>query len=470
MVAAVTALDFLVFKINSPTAAFTYLLLILGLAARGGLRESIVASVASMLCYNFFFLPPIGRLTIADPENWVALCVFLITGVTASQLSANARRRADEASARRQEMERVYEFSRALMIGDGGPSVAAQIAQSLGQVFRAEEAAFYERTSDTVHRAGANEGILTDEQLREAARNDTNWSSLSRQASVLAVRFGGRTLGSLGLAGSDISEAGLQAVAQLGAIALERARAQELASAAEATRQNERLKSTLLDALAHEFKTPLTSIKAAITSVLAARGHDPVEQELLTVVDEEADRLTGLVNRTIEVARIEAGHVKLNRQPCSLADLVKESLDQLKSFCEGHEIRVQIPAGLSPVDADSGLVGLVLRQLLDNALKYAPPSAAITISVESVPDGLAVHVSNEGPGISPREQQAIFEKFYRGNDVRDRIPGTGMGLTIAREIVAAHGGTLTVTSNPGAGVRFSFTLPAAAVLEPAATL
>jgi two-component system sensor histidine kinase KdpD len=467
LVAAVTALDFLLLKVNSPTAAFTFLLLILGLASRGLLRESIAASVVSMLCYNFFFLPPIGRITIADPQNWVALCVFLITAVTASQLSANAQRRAEEASARRQEMERVYEFSRALMIGDGGGGVVAQISQSLEQVFRAEEAAFYERASDTVLRAGTAEGILTDEQLRETARNDTNWSSLSRQASVVAVRFGGRTLGSLGLAGSVISEAALQAVAQLSAIALERARAQELASAAEATRQNERLKSTLLDALAHEFKTPLTSIKAAITSVLGARAHDAVEQELLTVADEEADRLTELVNQTIEVARIEAGHVKLNRQPTSIAELVAESLEQLKSFCEGHEIRVEIPEGLRAADADPGLIGLVLRQLLDNALKYAPPAAAITISVESMGKGLAVRVSNEGPGISPREQQAIFDKFYRGNDVRDRIPGTGMGLTIAREIIAAHGGKLTVSSHPGEGVQFSFTLPLAVLLEPA---
>jgi two-component system sensor histidine kinase KdpD len=467
LVAAITALDFLLLKVNSPTAAFTYLLLILGMAARGALRESIVASVASMLCYNYFFLPPIGRLTIADPQNWVALCVFLITAITASQLYANARRRADEASERRQEMERVYEFSRALMIGEGGRSVAAEIALSLAQVFHADESAFYERSNDTVHRGGATDGIVTDEQLREAARNDTNWSSLSRQASVVAVRFGGRTLGSLGLAGSTISEAALQAIAQLSAIALERATAQEAASTAEATRQNERLKSTLLDALAHEFKTPLTSIKAAITSVLAARGHDAVEQELLTVADEEADRMTNLVNRTIEVARIEAGHVKLNREPTSLAEIVRESLAQLKNFSEGHDIRVEIPDGLSAANADPGLIGLVLRQLLDNALKYAPPAAAITISVESVPEGLAVSVANEGPGISPREQQAIFEKFYRGNDVRDRIPGTGMGLTIAREIVAAHGGKLTVTSYPGAGVRFSFTLPAA-VPEPAA--
>ena len=249
--------------------------------------------------------------------------------------------------------------------------------------------------------------------------------------------------------GTTLSEAALQAVAQLGAIALERARAQEAANHAEATRQNEQLKATLLDALAHEFKTPLTSIKAAITSILTNSEHDPVERELLTVADEEADRLTTLLTRTIEVARIEAGHVKLSRQPCPVAQLVADAIDQLKRFCEGRDVRVDVPPDLPPVDADPGLIALVLRQLLDNALKYASPSASIGISAERSEDNVIVHVFNDGPGIAPEEFNSIFQKFYRGRDVRDRIPGTGLGLTIAREIVATHGGNLTVSSQPG---------------------
>ena len=243
--------------------------------------------------------------------------------------------------------------------------------------------------------------------------------------SILPVRFGGRILGSLGLVGTTLSEAALQAVAQLGAIAIERARAQEAANHAEATRQNEQLKATLLDALAHEFKTPLTSIKAAITSILTNSGRDPVERELLTVADEEADRLTTLLNRTIEVARIEAGHVKLSRQPCAVAQLVADAIDQLKRFCEGRDVRVDIPANLPPVDADPGLIALVLRQLLDNALKYASPSASIGISAERLEDNVIVHVSNDGPGIAPEELHSIFQKFYRGRAVRKEFRGPG---------------------------------------------
>jgi two-component system sensor histidine kinase KdpD len=466
LVVAVTAVDSRIVDVNSSTAGFTYLLLILFLATRSGLPEAIAASVASVLCYDFYFLPPIGKFTITQADDWVAGSVFLITAVTASKLSANARQRADEAGTRRLEMEQVYEYSRAMMIGDDRRSVGAQIAQSIAQVFKVPEVALYERATDEVHRGGPQTS-LSDDQLRDAARTESAWSSLSLKTSILPVRLGGRILGSLGLVGATLSEAALQAVAQLGGIALERARAQEAANHAEATRQNEQLKATLLDALAHEFKTPLTSIKAAISSLLTNSGKDPMERELLTVAEEEADRLTTLLNRTIEVARIEAGHVKLSRRPCSMRELIADALEQLKRFCEGREVRVAVPADLPQANADPGLVAMVLRLLLDNALKYASPSASIEISAERMEDNIVVHVSNEGPGIDPQELNAIFQKFYRGKDVRSRIPGTGLGLTIAREIVATHGGELTVSSQPtaqgkaNAGVRFSFSLPIA---------
>jgi two-component system, OmpR family, sensor histidine kinase KdpD len=460
LVAAVTALDYAVLHANSSTAGFSYLLLILFVAAQGELGAAIAASFVCVVCYDFFFLPPILHFTIGVMDDWIALGGFLTTAITASQLSARARRRAEEAGARRQEMEQVYEFSRAMMIGDDRRSVGSQIAQSIALVFRVPEVALYERAADVVYRGGPQTS-LTDEQMRDAARTESAWSSLSQKTAILPVRLGGRVLGSLGLVGAMLSEAALQAVAQLGGIAIERARAQEAASHAEAARQNEQLKATLLDALAHEFKTPLTSIKAAITSLLTTPSRDATERELLTVADEEADRLTTLLTRTIEVARIEAGHVKLTRRPCSVRELIAEAMDQLKRFCEGRDVHVSVPEDLPPANADPGLIVLVLRLLLDNALKYSAPSASIAISAERLDDNIQVHVSNDGPGIDPKEMNAIFEKFYRGKDVRGRIPGTGLGLTIAREIIAAHGKELTLNSQPGAGVRFSFLLPIA---------
>jgi two-component system sensor histidine kinase KdpD len=459
LVSALTAINFKVLHVNNATAALSYLLVILGVATKAGLRESIVACLGSMLCYNYFFLPPIGTLTIADPQNWVALCVFLITAVTASKLSTSARQRADEAGAGRQEMERLYEFSRALMLGDNERRLPSQIAQQVAGIFAARSVDFYEAASETAFHAGSEEPSNEMPDLLRAV-TFSGEARASDDNAVYPVQLGGRTLGSLAVSGAHLSETVLAAICQLAAISLERARAQQVINRGEATRQNEQLKSTLLDALAHEFKTPLTSIKAAISAVLSQRSHDSVEGELLTIVDEEADHLTDLVTEAIQVARIGTGQVKLHLRPYPASKLILSALSDLRALRDGREIGVTVSEGLPELSADPDLTGLALRQLIGNALKYAPASAKIAVSAERTGDFVTVHVANEGPGIPPSEQEAIFEKFYRGQDVRDRVPGTGMGLTISRDIIQAHGGQLWVESEPGKGVRFSFTLRA----------
>ncbi len=462
-VAAVTYLDFRVLAVNNATAAFFYLLVVLAFATRAGIEASVTASLASMLCYNFFFLPPVGTLTVADPQNWVALGAFLVTAVTASHLSAQARKQAQEAGAGRREMSKLYEFSRGLMLGDSERKLAGHIAQQISSVFQAPSVAFYSISEDKTYHAGPVEPLLD-------SHSSTEVSAILRvvacggempnlPARFGAVSLGGRAIGSLGIAGAQLSDAVLSAICQLAAIAMERARVQEAINRTEFTRQNERLKSTLLDALAHEFKTPLTSIKAAISTVLSQRNHDEVENELLTIVEEEADRLTELVTESIKIARIGAGHIQLHRQPFAVVALVSAAMAKLKNLCDGRAIRVSIPEGLPEVDVDLDLAELVLRQLLVNALKYSPSSAAIEVSAEEREEWIAVHVSDNGPGIPDAEQASVFEKFYRGQADRQRTAGTGMGLTIAREIVQAHGGEIWLESEPGRGAKFSFTLP-----------
>lgn len=459
-VAAVTAIDFQLLHVNSPTAAFSFLLLILALATRAGLTESIVASVASMLAYNFFFLPPVGTFTIADPENWVALFVFLVTAITASQLSSSARRKAEEAASRERELQRMYDFSRALMLRDSERRLPDQITQKISELFRVDDVSFYDRESDAVCRVTTSGSALEDGVLREVATTGALWRSAGTAALIVPIRLGGPCLGSLGIAGrNSVSEVALQAIAQLIAIALETARAQDVAARAEAAHQNEQLKSTLLDALAHEFKTPLTSIKAA-ASALLSRGLDEIERDLLTVVDEEADRLNSLVSEAIELARIGAGPVKLRRESYSANQLIDSAVRQLRTLPEGRVMDISIQPNLPAVEVDSRLSELALRQVLNNAIKYSAPSSQIRIAAESQGDAIVIQVSNAGPGIPKSEQNLIFEKFYRGRDVRANIPGTGMGLAIARDIVEAHGGHIWLKSEPGNGVQFSFTLPA----------
>jgi two-component system, OmpR family, sensor histidine kinase KdpD len=467
----VTVIDFRLLHLNSPTAAFSFLLLILGLATRFGLKESILASLASMLAYNFFFLPPIGTFTIADPQNWVALFVFLVTAITASQLSSSARRKAEEAAFREQEVQRMYNFSRALMLRDDERTLPDEITQKISELFDVQDVSLYDREADSVSKIAPSGSSLQEAFLREVARTGEMWRKPESGALIAPVRLGGRSLGSLGIAGSNrISEVALQAIGQLVAIALERARAQDVAARAEAARQNEQLKSILLDALAHEFKTPLTSIKAAATSVLSRNTLDAMEEDLLTVVDEEADHLNSLVTEAIELARIGAGPVKLHRELCSADELISSAIAQLRRLTEERMLEVTVKRDLPLIEIDRKLSELALRQLLNNALKYSPPSSVIQITAESQGDAIVFGVSNAGSGIPKAEQDLIFEKFYRGRDVRARVAGTGMGLTIAREIVAAHGGRIWLKSEPGKGAQFSFTLPAIASRNPRKTI
>jgi two-component system sensor histidine kinase KdpD len=246
------------------------------------------------------------------------------------------------------------------------------------------------------------------------------------------------------------------------AIAIERARAIEQIGETEAERQGERLKSALLDSIAHDFRTPLTSIKAAVTDLLASNSPDKQQQhELLTIINEECDRLNRLVEEAGEMARLEAGEIQLQLEAVPPASIVEDAVQHLKkSLCDRKIVR-QIAEDLPPVRADRSRTKEILIQLIDNANLYSPKDQRITISAELNGDAVTFAVADRGPGIDPFEQGLIFDKFYRGRDQRYQVRGTGMGLPIAKAIVSAQGGTISVTSQLGNGSVFSFTLPVA---------
>lgn len=446
--------------VNATTVALSLLLGILAIATAWGLPEAIVASLAGMLSFNYFFLPPVGTLTISDPQNWVALFTFLVTSVVASQLSARAKRQALEATRRQHEMERLYTLSRNLMLSDNQP-VSGRIPYQIAQVFDAAGAAFYDRSADAVYRAGPQDVPLADDRLRDAAVQGTASHSAALDVSVLPVSLGGPPIGSLAILGGAVSDTALHAIANLAAISLERAQAQQIAASAEAARQNDELKAAILDALAHDFKTPLTAIKAAVTSVLADASGG-VQKELLTVVNEETDHLTAKVTEAIQMARIEAGRVRIERSPHAVRELVSAALRGLEAALEGRSLQVDIPRQIPLVQADPELAPLALRQLLDNALKYSPAGSPITIRARQDDGSVIVAVADRGAGIPEREQSRVFEKFYRGRHASGAVPGTGMGLPIAREIVQAHGGRIWVEGRDGGGSEFLISLPSAA--------
>ncbi len=436
--------------VNATTSAFAYLLFVLVVASTWGFLEALVASLTATILLNFFFLPPVGTLTIADPQNWVALFSFLASSVIASRLSAVAKHRTLDALERQKEIERLYTFSRSILLISGSEPFPKQLAQRLAELFSFEAVVLYDRRSNHTYWAGPSEFEGMEEQLREAARQGTGFQDAARRRVVTAVRLGSEPIASLALQGEVVSDSVLQGIGNLVAIGLERARSQDLAHQVEAAQQTERLRTALIDAMAHEFKTPLTSIKAATTSILSApQQPESTKAELVRIADEEADHLKDLIENALELARLDEAHIDIRAERSDLGAAVHEVVASMHTAIDGRDVRVDCDPATPQLLFDRRLTKLAIKQLLDNALKYSPPGTPIEVRTHADSDAVTVEVTDHGKGISVQEQPRVFQRFYRSPAVEKQIPGSGLGLSIAHRILQAHNGDLAVISEPG---------------------
>jgi two-component system sensor histidine kinase KdpD len=429
--------------VNATTVGFCYLILILAVAAVWGLFESVAASVGAMLCYNYFFLPPRGHFTISDPQNWVALLAFLTTALVASHLSDRAKAQNLEAKRRQKETEQLYALSRAILLTDLAQPIGAQAVQHIAQIFGSGAVILFDAKSGLTFQGGAAEIPAIGAVLKQVVLQGAH--QLESGVDVWPIVLGGRAVGALAATGIRLSDSAVQALLNLVAIALERVLTEEAANKAEVARQNEEFKSMLLDAIAHEFKTPLTSIKAASTSLLGEEeGLRPEHREMASIINEETDRLSLLVTEAVKMSQIEAGKVKLDRVAVAPQSLLRTAAG---SFSGRGDHRIQVMPSLQEmrdVYVDPELISLALRQIIDNGLKYSPPSGLVSLSAEAAQDRVLIRISDEGPGIPERDREKVFDKYYRHSSVRRKVPGSGVGLHIAREIVRAHGGDIWI--------------------------
>jgi two-component system sensor histidine kinase KdpD len=450
-----------ILQVNQTTVALSFLLAILAVSAVWGMVVSVFMSITAMLLFNYFFLPPVGTFTISDPQNWVALGAFLLTSIVGSQLSARIRKEADAANNRRREVERLYLFSQKLL-GEGNViQLMNAIPNHLVECFEAGAADLFVPQKEKFYRSGYGAAQIDEEMMKMTYTRDEITTDAQQSLHFVPVRLGVKPIASLGISGARLNRQTLDAVSSLVAIAIERARAIEQLGETEAERQGERLKSALLDSIAHDFRTPLTAIKASVTDLLAEETakHPEQQRELLTIINEECDRLDHLVEEAAEMARLEAGEIELHFAAIEPARLVEAAILHQKKTLGERQVVVNLEPGLPVVRADMTRATDILVQLVDNADLYSPKEQPITITAELAGDFVSFSVADRGPGIDPFEQGLVFDKFYRGRDQRYQVRGTGMGLPIARAIVTAHGGAITVTSQLGHGSVFSFTLP-----------
>jgi two-component system sensor histidine kinase KdpD len=452
-----------VFK--NTTIVLTYLLAILIASTIWGLGVSLFMTVAAVLVCDYYFFLPIGIFSIDDPQDWVALTSFFITSVIGSELSSRARRQTQEATRQRNEVSRLYEFSQRLLRARDPVDLLNEIPSQIVELFHVRSAAINLVGKEAIYRSRLGKPEIDAARLKAVQPRGRVESDVKEGLYYCPVRLGAQTIGSIGISGPMISEQTIEAIATLIAAAIDRMHAIEQLGKTEAARESERLKSVLLDAIAHDFKTPLTSIKAAATSLLEDLEFNKRQRgELLIVIDEECDRINRVIGQAIEMAQLDAGEVKLQPTPHFVSELIAAALEDCESVKNARPIRTEVQPHDARVYCDIFWARKILGHLIRNADLYSSPKEPVTINTEENGGFIVFHVADVGPGIENAEIDQIFTKFYRGKSQRHRVPGTGMGLAVAKAIVEAHGGNIEVASEVGHGSVFTFSLP----IEPVA--
>lgn len=471
--------------VSNPTiAALTFLLVVLVVAATSRLWIAFVTAFAAMLGFNYFFLPPIGTLTIADPQNWVALIVFLAVSVIASNLSAAVRARAQEAQSRRDELSRLFDLSRDILVMTDSHALAG-LARSVSTRFSLDYVAIALPAADdwTVFDAGSLEIAPARDLLSRAfarvtgtlefdARARTYAGHTTEQVAGHAVRMvplrvGTRPIGLLVAAGRPIEPGTLDVLAGIVAIAIERARFLDERKTAELTRQSEELKTTLLASIGHDLRTPLTAIRVAASNLQDTWLGEADRRDQADLILSEVERLTRLFQNILSMARIDAGPIVTAVEWAVPSEILAAAREQVEHALRGHQMDVTI-ASDDPVRLDPRLTATALAHVLENAAHYSPEGAGIRVSVSVVDGNLRIHVRDAGPGISSKDLPHLFDRFYRGDAARLRLSGTGMGLSIARGLLAAENGRIWAENDAAGGAIFSVAVPVEQKAEAAA--
>ena len=462
---------------NAATISLSFLLVILVVATRGRLWVAVVTAVIATGALNFFFFPPVGTFTIAAPHNWMALLVFLIVAIVASNLSSAARARAREAIARRDEVTRLFDLSRDVLLTTESASALPSLARYAARRFELDTLALFlprekgwERHEGGIRASSLEESELDrflakaggaiefDAHRRTYGGNQTRDGPDGVTEQVVPLRIGTRPIGLLSAAGPSVDPGTLDALAGVAAIAVERAHFLEERKAAELERQRAELASAVLASFSHDLRTPLTAIQVAVSNLVDPEISKEEREGQAEVALREVHRLRRLFQFILDMAQVDAG-ITAEPEWILPEDVVDAAEALVAQGLAEHRVEVDADSELE-VEIDPRLTSGALAHVLENAAQHSPEGSVIRVRAWIDKEGLHVSVLDQGPGLDPASLPRLFDPFYRGVGSSRHATGVGLGLSITRGLLAAEGGRIWAENSPPDGACFTILVPA----------
>ncbi len=459
--AAVGLCTWLSFRLGQGFAftGFIYLVFVVLAAMYGGFRSATVVSVVATTSLNYFFVPPLFSF-VNSPENWVALGAFEFTALVISQLSHRAHCRAVEIECLYGEMERLFQTSRRILLIDTSTESGDQIASSILEMFGLRAVQLFDAVPAAVYCSGKLPAEV-DLKTRNAYLLNSDAFDATEKSWYCVLSIGVRPVGGLALIGTEMTKTTATALASLAAIALERARVLQKEFRAQADRQTEQLRASVLDALAHQFKTPLAVTRAASSGLLALGNLSEIQTDFVNAIDKQTRKLDDLASRLLRTAGLESAEIKPQPGAVLFSTLAGAAVRRLELEKDRQRVRVLVPSAERPVLADQELILTSITQLIDNAVKYSDPDTPIDICFAVRETETVLTVRSKGLILAGADREHIFERFYRASETRHLSSGTGLGLSIVKKIVESHAGHVWANGEPGYGTTVSISLPAA---------
>jgi two-component system sensor histidine kinase KdpD len=442
---------------NAAPVGFLFLLVTVVEAILCGFWQASIVSVVACAFLDFFFYPPLLTFNIGDPRDWVALGAFEISALLVSRLSSKERHTSLEARLQRTAMEQLYELSRSTLLINMHQPAGPQLTQLIQRIFPVEAVAIFSLNSGTCDLCGAwgdNERELAKECYLLQVDDEDRVTRTSRRL----LRSGVDSIGAIAIRG-NLGPLVTNALASLAAIALDRSVTFEKENQIEAAHQSERLRTAVLDSLAHEIRTPITAIQTANEGMCEVGALNEPQSQLVKLIEDETVKLSTLCTRLLQTARLEAEEMMVAKDEILVAELVSETVKGRSARMAGRTVQVEMSDSSLAVRGDREMLVMALVQYLDNAAKYSYPGSVVKVSARESHSEVLISVHNFGPAIPIADREKIFQRFYRSENTSRIAAGTGIGLSTVKMAAEAHHGHVWVISERTQGTTFFLSLP-----------